>query len=44
VRQDEREEAIEHMKATGYAPVNGLEMYYEIHGEVTLSSCCTVHS
>jgi hypothetical protein len=25
---------------TGYAPVNGLSMYYEIYGEVGRWSCC----
>lgn len=29
---------------TGYAPVNGLKMYYEIQARANLSSCCTVRS
>ena len=29
------------MPSTGYAPVNGLEMYYEIHGAGAPCCCCT---
>jgi pimeloyl-ACP methyl ester carboxylesterase len=28
---------------SGYAPVNGLEMYYEIHGTVTARPLVTIH-
>ena len=29
---------------TGYAPVNGLKMYYEVHGSGDPWCCCTARS
>ena len=31
-------------RTTGYAPVNGLRMYYEVHGTGRRSCCCTAGS